>query len=201
MRSAEHRNGGSFLSELSDGRHDILHKWEDGSRESVAQHDGVREVVDVLRRAGEVHELAAGGKLGQVGEFLLEHVLHRLDVVVRRSLDILDELAVVDAPLVDDVVEEFRRLLAKWRHLRHFVPAREEREPARLHLDARAYEPVLREAHPERRRESRVPSVDGRDGGKRRERHGFAGSVGENSDAPALVLRVRTTTVDTPVAA
>ena len=55
-----------------------------------ASISAVRQVVDVLRRAGKVEELRHPGHFGKLREALLQPVFDRLDVVVGRALDGLD---------------------------------------------------------------------------------------------------------------
>ena len=87
------RNGGGHL--VHGGAERLL---------AIAQHERVGHVVDVLARAGEVDELKRlrAGLPERGGELLLEEILYRLDVVVRRPLDFLDAPRVGDRKLRHD---------------------------------------------------------------------------------------------------
>ena len=56
----------------------------------VAQHQRIAQVVDVLRRAGEVHELAARAPRRHRIETRLDEILDRLHVVIGLALDAFD---------------------------------------------------------------------------------------------------------------
>src|SRR5258706_1136597 len=63
------------------------------------------KVVDVCGSAGEVHEAGDTGDFGVVGEFLLEPVLDRLDVVIDAGFDLFYRFTVDDREVANHSVE------------------------------------------------------------------------------------------------
>ena len=109
---------------------------------------------------------------GVAGDPLLEEVLHRLDVVVGGALDVLDPLGVRDLEVLDDGVEQVGGVARELRHLRDLRVAGQGLEPAHLHQDPVADQPVLAEDRPQVRGLGPVAAVHGGDGGEGGELHG-----------------------------
>ena len=81
-----HGQGGVLLGQ---GPHLVdqgVGERQPGGDQAFAEHEGVGDVVDVLGRAGEMHELGLAPQ-PDGRQFLLEEVLDRLDVVVDAPLD------------------------------------------------------------------------------------------------------------------
>ena len=87
---------------------------------AFAQHERMREVVNVFRCTGEMDELADLRQFLVTGNFFLEEVLDRLDVVVGRALDIFDAARIVFAETLDDTVEHRIGMGAEWWHFLDF---------------------------------------------------------------------------------
>ena len=66
---------------------ELLEARHQGVARALREHEGLGRVVHVLARQAEVDELLAHGRQAQRVPALLEVVLDRLDVVVRRPLD------------------------------------------------------------------------------------------------------------------
>mmetsp|Transcript_58480 Transcript_58480/g.134175 ORF Transcript_58480/g.134175 Transcript_58480/m.134175 type:complete len:305 (-) Transcript_58480:208-1122(-) len=104
VRVGEHRHFGQIARLLSDLVDELLHHGQQHLFASLKQHQRVREVVDVLRRACEVEkleraeQLVDGLAIGALrsNSYLLKEVLDGLDVVVSCALDRLDALRLVD---------------------------------------------------------------------------------------------------------
>ena len=132
----------------------------------LAQHQCIGQVVDVLRRAGEMNEFTYRLQFRVAGDLFLEEILDRLDVVVGGALDILDPLGVLLTELVDDVVQHALRMRTQWRHLGDPVVLCQRLQPAHLDDNPVAYQAVLTENRAQRFRPGTVTTIDGGDGGK-----------------------------------
>ena len=141
VRVGEHGHGRERVRHLGDlVRHLVLRRAE--RLQSVAQHEGVGHVVDVLARAAEVHELAARRER-RARDLLLDEVLHGLHVVVRRLLNVLHALRVGHGEAVRDPRERGRLVRRERRALRQAGVGAERREPRALHGNAPLHEAVL----------------------------------------------------------
>ena len=104
VRACQHSHVGPLLCvelQLIDqptqlGQIDVLYRLSDHQREGG--------VIDILRGEPEVDELLLIGKPEGI-EPLLDEVLHGLDVVVRRTLDLLDTCCISAGEAQVDVVE------------------------------------------------------------------------------------------------
>ena len=67
MGVREHRRIGELVRHAREGVDELVHEGADELRTAVAEHEGVREVVDVLRRAAEVDHLDRVLKLRHLG--------------------------------------------------------------------------------------------------------------------------------------
>ena len=130
MRAREHGGARMCVGEPAHRPGDRPHRREQHSRARVGEHHRVREVVDVLRGAREVDQLARAGKLGRCRDPLPDEVLDRLDVVVGLALDRLDPFGVREREAVHDAVEKALRFLAERRDGVELHTARERQQPA-----------------------------------------------------------------------
>ena len=101
-------------------------------------------VVDVLARAGEVHELTTLLE-GSALDFLLDEVLNRLDIVVRRLFDVLHALGIRHGELVRNLLEQNRLFRRQRRTLRQFGIRAECGQPSTFHRDATLHKAIFRE--------------------------------------------------------
>ena len=88
-----------------------VHGRADGGSSTVAaalEHQRVREVVDVLGRAGEVDELGGARPARHACERSLETVFDRLDVVIGLRFDRLDLDAVLEAEVGHQLLQQPR---------------------------------------------------------------------------------------------
>ncbi|CAM5199995.1 hypothetical protein CDEN61S_01745 [Castellaniella denitrificans] len=90
VRARQQRLIGVPVRQFAQAGGDRFQGRHHAQRARPAQHQGVRGVVDVFRRAGEVDEFGRPGQFGVVGHLFLEPVFHRLHVVVGGALDGLD---------------------------------------------------------------------------------------------------------------
>ena len=122
----------------------------------------MREVVDVLGRAREVHELADVRHAGDAGEPLLEPVFDRLDVVVGAALDFLDARSVVGRERRADGVERTARRRVERGDLGDAGLVGQRDEPRDLDAHALADQRELAEVLAQRRNLRLVASVERR---------------------------------------
>jgi hypothetical protein len=132
----EHGLVGVLVGKLSQRHDQLVHLGQQYLASSVAHHERVGEIVDVLGGAGEMDELGDGLEFRVAGNLLLEEVLHRLHVVIGGALDILHPARVLLAEAGHDAVEHVDRMAAQGRHLGDRLVGRECLEPGHLHLHA-----------------------------------------------------------------
>ena len=104
---------------------------------------------------------------GDAVELLLHEVLDRLDVVIGLRLDRLDARRVVDAELVDDLVQHVLDRRLERRELGDARLVRELLQPAHFDPRALADQPVFGKVLAQRRRFARVAAVERREREKR----------------------------------
>ena len=104
MGAREHRQFGMAVREFAQQR---VNAAQTALQHEAAalQHQRVRDVVDVLGRAGEVDELRRVGQCRHVLRAAPDEVFHRLDVVVGLGLDRLDLGAVLDVEIGDELAQ------------------------------------------------------------------------------------------------
>ena len=161
VRAGEHRQLGVVVRELAHRGDHLVHLRQQGLGASLAQHQRVREIVDVLGGAGEVDELTDRLQLGIASDLFLEEVLDCLHVVVRRALDVLDALRVLDGEALDDALQQMGRVLAERRHLADRRIGGERLQPADLDQHPVPDEAVLAEDRPQFRSLAGIAAVDG----------------------------------------
>jgi hypothetical protein len=166
VRAREHgearvlvRERAQLLDELVElaGEHDA----------SGTQHACVGEIVDVLGRAAEVHELEHGGARAGRLQLLAHEVLHGLHVVVDARLDGLHGRGRVVAGLERERRRELlhgagQRLAQQCGH-----GFREIQQPGGLDAHALADEPALGQHGTQRIRSLAITTVDRGQGGQR----------------------------------
>mmetsp|Transcript_5301 Transcript_5301/g.9543 ORF Transcript_5301/g.9543 Transcript_5301/m.9543 type:complete len:419 (-) Transcript_5301:580-1836(-) len=117
--AAEHGHVRELLRhgrQLSD---DLLHHRQHLPRHRLAKLQRVAQVVDVLRGACKVGKLQHFAQLLIRRKLILQHVLHRLHVMVGGPLHILHRLRILYTPVVGEVVEKGVRGVAEGRYLLH----------------------------------------------------------------------------------
>ncbi len=100
VRARHHRDVGVSMREVDEPPADRGERRQQHVVARGLDHQAVRRVVDVFRRAGEVDELACAGEFGgdvrgRRREALLQPVLDGLHVVVRDGLDGLDACGII----------------------------------------------------------------------------------------------------------
>src|SRR5690606_33854375 len=84
---------------------DLIHGRQQAVVETVPQHQGVAQVVDVFGGAGEVYKLGDVMQLFKRSNLLLDEVLHCLDVVVGGPLDGLDGFGIFQAEVGNQLIK------------------------------------------------------------------------------------------------
>ncbi len=144
VRAREHRDVGELVRVCAQLRRELLHHGQQHALARVAQHQRVREVVDVLRRAREMQERdQVFRRAREALELVPQVVLDGLDVVVRDGLERLHALRVLDAEVVDDLVEHVLQRRVERLELGERRLVREMLEPAHLDQGAIADQRVL----------------------------------------------------------
>ena len=161
VRVREHRDLCPLLRHRRDLRRHLVHRRAQDLL-AVTEHQRVRHVVDVLARAGEVDELAALLERSAL-HLLLEKILDRLYVVVRRLLDVLDALRVSDGELGRDCAKRLALLRGEGLALLDLLRVAQGLEPSALHEDAALDEAVFGKHIPQFGALVRIPPVYGAD--------------------------------------
>ena len=177
VRAREHRSSGVGVCEPAHRLDELPHRRQQHLRARVREHHRVCEVVDVLRGAREVDQLARAGKLGRCRDPLPDEVLDRLDVVVGLALDGLHPPRIVEREAAHEVVEEALRLLAQRCEGVEPRARRERLQPAHLHRHPVSDEAVLARDLPQRSGLRAVSPVHGRDRGQRGQLHRRPGVI------------------------
>jgi len=102
---AETRQVGELVRQFAHARDQRVQARQQIAGDAILQHQGVRDVVDVLGGAAEVDELADAHDFGIAGELFLEPVFHRLDVMIGARFDGLDGFGVGDRELRDQRIQ------------------------------------------------------------------------------------------------
>jgi hypothetical protein len=133
----------------------------------LLHHQGIGEVVDVLRGAGEMHELDLRGQGGVPRHALLDVVLDRLHVVVGRGLDRLDLLAGGGIEVRCDRVQKGRGVRLQRRNLADPRLGSKSLQPGDLDPDPCLHQTLFAEMRSQGLGVAGVAAVDGADGGER----------------------------------
>ena len=100
MRAGKHGERGMAACQCGELVRDRGDRRQQDALARLREHERIGEVVDVLRRAGEMHELELAGIRTRRGELFPDEVFDRLDVVIRLPLELLDarESSRIDTP-------------------------------------------------------------------------------------------------------
>ena len=105
------------VGQFADGLDDLVGERQQYLVTPLSQHQAVRQIVDVFRGTGEVHEFADVLEFSVATDLFLDQVLDGFDVVIGRALDFLDALCVDFIEVVDDSLELTPGFLAESRYL------------------------------------------------------------------------------------
>jgi len=111
--------------------------------QAVAQHQGEGQIVDILRGAGKVHELAERRERG-TSQTLFDEVLDRLDIVIGDGLDRLDTARIFHREALGQSVEEGAFVSSQGAGLGDAGGVAQRVQPGDLHSDASLDQSVFR---------------------------------------------------------
>ena len=164
----QHRQRGVPAGKLAQRGDDPVELRQHHPVARFGDHERVGQVVDVLRRAGEVHELDRSLHFAVGGELGLQPVLDRLDVVVGLGLDVLDVLGVALREILDQPAEGRFRGAGKRLQLADRPLGGERLEPGELDPEPVADKRLLAEVPAQGIGGPGVPAVERRQRGERR---------------------------------
>ena len=127
---------------------------------SVAQHEPIGKVVDILGRTAEMNEISDITDVGAPANLIPDVVLDRFHVVICRRFDLLDALGIVGGKFVDDAI---KHILHDWRQRSNFSDVGfvgKPLQPANFDQHTVAYEAVLAENVAQGLDLARVPPID-----------------------------------------
>lgn len=171
MGAGEHRHVGEFHRQFADGLGDLAHQRQQHAVATLAEHQGVGQVVDVLGGAGEVDELADRGQLRELGGLFLEQVLHGFHVVVGGALDFLDAFGVFQLEVAGQAVEQGVGFGGERRDLGNPGVGGEALQPADFHHDAETDQAVFAEDRTQAAGFAGIAAIDGGYRGERGKLH------------------------------
>ena len=171
MRARHHRQRGVFVRQIAQAGDCLVQRRQHHLIARRLEHQRVRQIVDVLRRTGEVDELGDAHDLGVVGEFLLDPVFERLHVVVGHRLDFLDLGGLLRTEGRHQLIKRSNRRRRKRRNLGEVRLGGERLEPLDLDQQASPDEAGLRELVTQGIDLGGIAAVQRRQGGKGIERH------------------------------
>ena len=160
MRAREHRQRGVRMRHRAQGAAQPVQRRQQHLFARLPQQQRVAEVVDVLGRAGEMHELQRPRQVGVVAQAFLDPVLHRLDVVVGGGLDLLDAGGVGGAEVARQVAQPFHGRRRQRRQLLDGRLSGQRQQPFDLDVHAGADQSGLGEDRPQRRHLAGVAAVE-----------------------------------------
>ena len=170
MGMREHRYAAQLAGHLGDLVDDRSRAGQPDLLDRALDHQRVREVVDVLGGAGEVHELAEPAVLvgrDDRGETVLEEVLDRFDVVDRLPLDGGELVHLRRPELRHDAAQGRLLVVGEVPHTRHDLVVGQVDEPLHLDTDPHPVEGGLGEEVDQRRHDRAVPAVERTEGHRR----------------------------------
>jgi hypothetical protein len=176
MRAGQHRLVGMLVCQPGHGIAECIQLRQQHLSAGFAQHQRVGQVVDILRRAGEMDELADRFQFGVAGDLLLEQVFHRFHSVIGGALDVFDPLGVGQREILDQPVEDTDGVLAQQRYFEDARIAGQRLQPTHLDQYPVADQAVLAEHRPQIGGFIAVAAIDGRKSGQCGEFHGATSS-------------------------
>ena len=119
MGAAQHGHIGQIVRQIAYGMNHCVQFRQQYAVAPFAQHQGVRQIVDVFGRAGKVNELGNSFELMIAGDLFLEKVFDCLDVVIGGALDVFDPLGIFQGKLSDDLFQNVIAVFTERGHLRY----------------------------------------------------------------------------------
>jgi hypothetical protein len=154
------------VGEIGHGGDQLVQAWQQHPVPALLQHQGIGEVVDVFRGAGEVNEFGAAGDFPVAAGFFLQKIFDRLDVVIGRRLDLLDTPGIGLGKVRNDTVQQFLGGGREGRHFLYLFVIAQRHQPADFHEHAVTDQAVLAEERPEFSGFVLVAAVERRQGGQ-----------------------------------
>ena len=160
----QHRQLGMRVRQVGQARDQLFQRGQQDGIARTLEHQGVRQVVDVFRGAGEVDELGHRRDLGTGLRLFLEEILDRLDVVIGGRLDRLDALGIGHRKGVGDAVEQRDGVGGKRRHFGDVGFGRQRLQPLDFDDDAVSDQRILAEEVAQRRGLAAIAAIERRKG-------------------------------------
>ncbi len=167
MRAGHHRHSCVGVRERAESADERVQARQQHLVASLAQHQRITQIVDVLRRAGEVHELAARAPGRHGVEPGLDEVLDCLHIVIGLALDALDLGGLGLGQLGGQRIQHRQRGGRQAAQLDDAGLGGQRLEPQRFDADPLADQPALAEQRPQLGGLVGVAAVDGGDGVER----------------------------------
>ena len=171
MGACQHRHPRIGCREAADPADQVAHRRHHDFVARPLQHRCVGEVVDVLRRACEVHVLRMGGETLDRGDPLLDEILHGLHVVVGPGLDGAYVLRVHHGEVAVHGPAGSRAVRVGHGQFDDGRRVRQMQEPLDFDPHARAYQAELGDQRRQRRDPRAVAPVERRNGSQGRQLH------------------------------
>jgi len=147
VRAGQHWDGLVFARHALDLLNQSRCGWQPYLLDGALHHEGVGQVVDVFRRAAEVHELGHRRQVGVSAQHLwcrcdatLDVVLNCLDVVYGYALDFAELCDSFATKVRDDLAQVRLFCVGEGRGSRHNLAVGEGNEPLNFNVDAFAVE-------------------------------------------------------------
>ena len=173
MSARHHGNGSVGMRERAQPADQRVEARQQHLVARVAQHQRVAQVVDVLGRAREVHELAPRAPGRHRVEAGLDEVLDRLHVVIGLALDALDLRGLGFGQIRSQGVQRRQGLRGQATQLDDARLGGQRLQPERLDAHPLADQPALAEERPQLGCLVGVAAVDRGDGVERAVVHGY----------------------------
>ncbi len=175
MGARQHRKIRMVVGQLSQRCRQRTHARQQDALACVPEHERIGEIVDVFGRAGEMQKRLEPDRLARDAlELRAQEVFDGFDVVIRFALDRLGLLRILDAEVIDELVEHVVDGAIERRKFLDAAFVGEELQPADLDERSVADQRGFREVLAQRCRFGSVAAVQRRKGGERGSLHGSA---------------------------
>ena len=140
MGTCQHRQRRVIVREYAQIAHQRRKRRRQDVPARIDQHQSMRQIIDVLRSAGEMDELGGTHHFDDALEAFLQPIFDGLDIVIGSALDSLDPLGVGNAEVSLNFLEKRAGRGGKRRHLGDAGFVRDSFEPCELDTHALAHE-------------------------------------------------------------
>ena len=143
VRTAHHRHRRQLMRQRAQLIRHLGQLRQQNLIARLAQHQSVRQIIDVLAGAGKMDELRHRRHRRHTGKPLLQPILDSLHIMIGRRLDGLHRRRVVQRKTGNHIIDFGQHRLVKRRHLHDFRLGGQRLQPRQLHPDPGPHQAVF----------------------------------------------------------